>query len=114
MAYVYMIKDEKKNNCLFKIGYASCLDKRFMAYSTENPNIECIGFVTTKSQSKQRVETAYHKEIKECGFEFVSSFIGARTEWFKVEYTDPAYKRLCEEGLNFFQTSKNRKVKEYK
>lgn len=107
---IYMMKDEKREFALFKIGFAKELENRVKCYATHNPMIECVSHMATYTKSKHQVEIAFQTEFELMGYERVSSFInGQHTEWFKVEYNDPFYSELCEKGLSAFKCGKNRK-----
>lgn len=110
MNKIYLMRDEKRNHALFKVGFTKDLDNRFYFYTTHNPEVECISYVNTKESSDRRVEEQFHKEIIARGYKMVTAVIdGKKTEWFKVEYTDPFFDELCERGLNAFKCGKNRK-----
>ena len=110
MNAIYLMRDEKRNFCLYKVGYTQDLDKRVNAYTTHNPLVECISFVFTQKRSKREVEKMFHEEIKSMGYTFITAEIdGKMTEWFKVDYTDPLYEALNNKGLNAFKCGKGRK-----
>lgn len=110
MNMIYLMKDEKRDFALFKVGFASNLMTRIYAYTTHNPLNECISTVNTRESSKRKVEEMYHSEIIKLGYKFVNAKIdNKKTEWFKVNYDDPFYTELCEKGLNAFKCGKNRK-----
>lgn len=107
MTTTYLMKDEKRDFCLFKIGFASQLQTRIYAYTTHNPLTECICFMKSRETSKRSLEKAFHSEIETLGFEFVNATIdGKKTEWFKVEYNHPMYKELCNKGLSALKSGK--------
>lgn len=110
MNIIYLMKDEKKDFALFKVGFTSQLMTRLYAYTTHNPLADCISLVQTKSKSKREIEKQFHKEIEKRGYHFISASIdNKKTEWFKVDYDDPFYKTLTEEGLQAFKCGKHRK-----
>lgn len=108
MNYVYLLKDEKRNYCLFKIGFTKDLEKRLKAYATYNPTVELINFCQTKAIRKHATEKAFHKEVEEKGYGFVSSAFKIRTEWFVVPYDSELYNELSTKGLSAFKNGKNR------
>ncbi len=111
MNNIYLIKDEKKDFALFKVGFASNLLTRLYAYTTHNPMSECVNVVSTYEKSKRNVEKMFHDEIKAMGYEFVNAKMdNKKTEWFKVSYDDPFYNELTENGLSAFKVGKNRKT----
>ena len=110
MNTIYLMKDEKRNYALFKPGFAKNLEQRVYAYTTHNPEVECISHINTREASKHKIEGMFHAEVERRGYEFVTAVIdGKKTEWFKVAYDDPFYAELCEHGLNAFKCGKNRK-----
>ena len=110
MNYLYLMKDEKRNYCLFKVGFATNLNTRLYAYTTHNPEVQCISTVKTQLSSGRNIEKIFHKEIEKRGYEFVSAMIdNKKTEWFKVPYTDPFFGELSAKGLNAFECGKKRK-----
>ena len=110
MNYLYLMKDEKRDYCLFKVGFASKLAVRLYAYTTHNPLVNCISTVKTVAKSKREVEHLFHDEVKARGYEFVRATIdGKKTEWFAVAYDDPFYGELNTKGLNAFKCGKRRK-----
>jgi hypothetical protein len=110
MNSLYLIKDEKRNYCLFKVGFATDLNTRLYAYTTHNPECQCISTVKTQLASGRNIEKLFHSEIEKRGYEFVTAIIdGKRTEWFKVPYSDPFFGELSAKGLNAFKCGKNRK-----
>lgn len=110
MNTIYLIKDDKKDFALFKVGFASALRTRLYAYTTHNPLAECISYVKTQEKSGRNVEKMFHDEIVSRGYDFVIAKIDwKKTEWFKVDYNDPFYNELNIKGLNAFQCGKNRK-----
>lgn len=110
MNNVYLMKDEKRNYCLFKVGFTSDLLTRMKAYASHNAETECISVVKTQAKSGKNIEKAFHDEVKARGYGFVySTMNGNKTEWFKVSYEDDFYTELCEKGLNAFKCGKNRK-----
>ena len=107
--YLYLMADEKRDYCLFKVGFTTDIKKRMHAYTTHNPEAKCISTVLTKVASGRKVETAFHKEIEKRGYRFVTATIdGKRTEWFSVPYTDTFYNELMSKGLNAFGCGKRR------
>lgn len=107
---IYLMKDEKRYYALFKAGYATDLTKRIYAYTTHNPEVQCISHMKTRAASKHQTEKMFHDEIVKRGYETVVATIdGKKTEWFKVAYDDPFYAELCEKGLNAFTCGKCRK-----
>lgn len=110
MNTVYLIKDEKRNYCLFKVGFTASLEQRIYAYTTANPEVECISTIHTQAKSNRNIEKTFHNEIIKRGYQFVNANIDNKsTEWFKVEYNDPFYMELIEKGLNAFKCGRNRK-----
>lgn len=110
MNKLYLMKDEKRNYCLFKVGFAKDLQKRVYQYTTHNPAVECISFLQTMEKTGRTLEKTFHEEIEKMGYEFISATIdGKQTEWFKVSYEDKFFDDLCEKGLNAFKSGKNRK-----
>ena len=108
--YIYLMKDEKKDFALFKVGFTSDMEQRFKSYATHNPLIECISYIRTYEKSKRFVETMIHQEIESKDYKFITAKInGKTTEFFKVDYNDSFYKELNEKGLNAFKFTKNRK-----
>jgi hypothetical protein len=106
----YLMKDEKREFCLFKVGFASNLMSRVYQYTTHNPLNECISYVETMEKSKKKVEEIFHEEIIKRGYTFVNAKIdNKKTEWFKVSYDDPFYTELNEKGLCAFNCGKRRK-----
>jgi hypothetical protein len=104
------MKDEKRDFCLFKVGFTKNLDQRIYSYTTANPLVECVSHVQTMAKSKRNVEKLFHDEIASRGYQFVTARIdGKRTEWFMVSYNDPFYGELITKGLNAFQCGKSRK-----
>ena len=107
---IYLMKDEKRHYALFKAGFATNLEKRIYAYTTHNPEVECISHMKTREASKHQTEKMFHEEIVKRGYETVTAVIdGKKTEWFKVDYNDPFYTELCEKGLNAFTCGRRRK-----
>lgn len=110
MNNIYLIKDEKRDFCLFKVGFASNLLMRLYAYTTHNPLANCISTMRTMEKSKRTVENEFHNEIIFRGYNFVKATIdNKKTEWFAVSYDDPFYMELTTNGLNAFKCGKNRK-----
>ena len=110
MNYIYLMKDEKRNYALLKAGFAKDISTRVYAYTTHNPEVQCISTMRTMEKSKRNIEAMFHAEIESRGYEFVTAIIdGKKTEWFKVNYDDPFYAELEEKGLNAFKCGKNRK-----
>ena len=110
MNTLYLMKDEKRHFCLFKVGFTANLNQRLYAYTTANPYAECISTVHTQERSERSIEKTFHDEIIKRGYEIViASIDNKKTEWFKVEYDDPFYMELTEKGLNAFKCGKNRK-----
>ena len=110
MNKLYLMKDEKRKYCLFKIGFAKDLQKRVYQYTTHNPAVECISFLQTMEKTGRALEKTFHKEIEKMGYEFISATIdGKQTEWFKVSYEDKFFDKLCEKVLNALKSGKNRK-----
>ena len=110
MNNIYLMKDEKRDYCLFKVGFASDLKVRLYAYTTHNPLVDCISTIQTMEKSKKTVEKKFHEEIKSMGYEFVTATIDRKkTEWFAVSYDDPFYGELSTKGLNAFKCGKVRK-----
>ena len=110
MNTLYLMKDEKRNYCLFKVGFTSDLETRIRLYTTHNPEVECVSVVKTQLKSGRNIEKMFHDEIKARGYEFVPATIdGKRTEWFKVPYSDEFFGELSAKGLNAFKCGKNRK-----
>jgi hypothetical protein len=110
MNYIYLMKDEKKNHALFKAGFAKDIATRVYAYTSHNPEVQCISTIRTMDKSKRNIEAIFHEEIKARGYEFVTAQIdGKTTEWFKVSYDDPFYAELEEKGLTAFKCGKRRK-----
>ena len=110
MNETYLMKDEKRNYALFKAGFAKDLKTRIYAYTTHNPEVQCISHVKTMAKSGKKIEEMFHEEILRRGYEMVLATIdGKKTEWFKVNYDDPFYTELCEKGLNAFSCGKRRK-----
>lgn len=113
MANIYLMLDEKKDYATFKVGYASNLAQRFIAYVTCNCDAQCISVVATQKRSKHKLETCFHDEIIKRGYKFQYSKLmpERKTEWFAVEYNDPFYTELKEKGLLAFNIGKGRKEK---
>ena len=110
MNSLYLMADEKRNYCLFKVGFATDLTTRLYAYTTHNPECRCISTVKTQLASGRDIEKIFHKEIQARGYQFVTAIIdGKKTEWFKVPYSDPFFGELSAKGLNAFKCGKNRK-----
>lgn len=110
MNSIYLMKDEKRNFALFKVGFTTNLDQRIYQYTTHNPLIECISYVNTQERSRRSVETTYHKEILKKGYAFIRATMDDKeTEFFKVYYDDPFYKELCSKGLKAFECGRSRK-----
>lgn len=108
---IYLMKDEKRNACLFKVGFTADLDRRLLHYATHNPTIELVSVVVTYSKTKHRLETEIKDEITKMGYEFIISELNkVKTEWFAVPYDSELYKRLTAEGLKVFKACKRRKV----
>lgn len=111
MNNIYLMRDQKMNYNLYKVGFTKNLEKRVYAYTTANPEACCISFAFTQDRSKRKVEKLFHDEITERGYEFMTATIdGKKTEWFRVYRDDPFCKELDEKGLNAFNTGKNRKT----
>lgn len=107
---VYLMKDEKRDCCLFKVGFAKNLSSRVYQYTTHNPFNECISYVETMNKSKRNVEEMFHNEIIKKGYSFVNAKIDNKsTEWFQVSYDDPFYTELNEKGLCAFDCGRRRK-----
>lgn len=106
MNCVYLMIDEKRNGCAFKVGFTSDMDKRYIQYTTHNAGIQCISRIATYGKSKHNVETMIHAEIAKRveGWNKRSNH-----EWFMVSYDDPWYSELCERGLLAFTCTKGRK-----
>ena len=47
MNYIYLMKDEKKNHALFKAGFAKDIATRVYAYTSHNPEVQCISTIRT-------------------------------------------------------------------
>ena len=110
MNHLYLMKDEKRNFCLCKVGFAKNMEKRVEQYTTHNPSVECISTVRTMEKSKHQIEKLFHEEIIARGYEFVVANIdGKKTEWFKINYDDPFFAELEEKGLNAFKCGRTRK-----
>ena len=76
---IYLMKDERKDFALFKVGFTSNLEKRFYFYTSHNPLIECISYIRTYEKSKRLVEKMIHQEIKLKGYEYVTAKIDGKT-----------------------------------
>lgn len=110
MNTIYLMKDEKRNYALFKVGFTENLENRIYQYTSHNPEVECISTVNTYQVTHRNVEKLFHQEIEQRGYQFSTAIIdGKRTEWFRVAYTDPFFGELCSKGLNAFRCGKNRK-----
>lgn len=110
MGYVYLLKDEKRDFCFFKVGFASDLAVRFRCYGTHNAGVVALDFIKTQRKTKHQVELMFHNEIAKMGYGFANSAIdNKRTEWFAVNYSDPMYTALCTQGLQAFKTGRGRK-----
>lgn len=110
MNKLYLMKDEKRNYAMFKVGFAKNMEKRICQYTTHNPEVQCISTVNTQLTSGRNIEKMFHEEIKKRGYEFSIAYIdGKKTEWFKVPYTDPFFAELSAKGLNAFNCGRKRK-----
>ncbi len=110
MNNVYLMMDEKRFYALVKPGFAKDMAQRMTAYTTHNPEVRCISYIKTQSKSKHFVESLFHKELAERGYERIYGVMnGIKTEWFKIPYEDPFYSELCELGLCAFKCGKRRK-----
>lgn len=97
MPYIYLLKDEHKDYCLFKIGYAVNIENRMKQYSTHNPTTECID---TMEVVNAKTEKLYQNYITSLGYSFLFSKVSnGKTEWFKIDYNDPNYNRLSTLGF---------------
>jgi hypothetical protein len=107
---IYLMKDEKRNYCLFKVGFTSNIDARIKQYTTHNPECECVSIIRTQVKSKRNIEKIFHDEIQKRGYIFTTAVIdGKTTEWFRVSYNDEFFNQLTTKGLTAFQCGKNRK-----
>lgn len=106
---IYLMKDEKRAVCMFKVGYTKNIDKRMIPYITHNPMAELIDTVVTYKKTKMQLESAIHAELESWGVDMVEGMDGTKTEWFAVDYASPLYTALCENGLKVFKACKNRK-----
>lgn len=110
MNQIYLIKDEKKDYCLFKIGFTRDLIGRVNSYAGYIPTFQLVSAVSTMAKSKMKIEKAFHQEVEKLGYKFINARINFRkTEWFAVSYNDPFYNELNSKGLKAFATGKNRK-----
>ena len=110
MNELYLMRDEKKNFALFKVGFATDLNKRIYQYTTHNPLCECISHVRTQERSGRNIEKMFHDEIISRGYELINAIIdGKSTEWFCVSYDDPFYVEICKKELNAFKCGRSRK-----
>lgn len=110
MNYVYLLKDEKRDYCLFKVGFTKDIEKRMKTYATYNPTTQLINYCQTKEISKCKIEKAFQKEVNKKGFAFVLSNMHTLTEWFAVPYNSEFYNELCTKGLGAFKNGKNRLI----
>lgn len=102
--------DEKRDVCLFKVGFTKDIEHRVIPYTTSNPTVKCISYVKTMEKSKRNVEKLFHDEVASRGYQFITAHIDSKkTEWFAVSYNDAFYGELITKGLNAFQCGKNRK-----
>lgn len=106
---VYLMKDEKKTACLFKVGYTKNIDQRMIPYITHNVWAELVDAVITYKKTKMQLETAIHAELAEMGVEMLAGMDGTITEWFAVDYDSELYKELNKKGLSVFKACKGRK-----
>lgn len=107
---VYLMLDEKKDFALFKIGFTSNFTKRLYSYTTHNPLVRAIDTIATQKKSKRKVEKKFHEEIEKMGYNFLTATIdGKKTEWFIVQYNDPMYTNLKENGIKAFVNGRSRK-----
>ena len=68
MNTLYLMKDEKRHFCLFKVGFTANHNQRLYAYTTANPYAECISTVHTQERSERSL---------------IPSIAKKKTEWFK-------------------------------
>lgn len=109
MNYIYLMMDEKKNHCLFKVGFAKNLRKRIKSYTTHNPECKCISYAKTMRKTGRTIEQQFHNEIEQKKYSFVYAWIDwKKTEWFRVSYKDPFYKELKAKGIKAFKCGENR------
>ena len=106
---VYLLKDEKRTECLFKVGYTKDIDRRMVAYATHNPAAELLDAMVTYTKTKMQLETAIHTEIAALGCEFVTAADGTQTEWFRVAYDSALFADLTTKGLAVFAACQGRK-----
>lgn len=107
---VYLMIDEKRRYALIKIGFTSNLPQRLQAYTTHNPEAECISTIRTQERSGREVEHRYHEELKSKGYiQTIATIDGKRTEWHRIPYSDPFLQELYAKGLTAFKCGKNRK-----
>lgn len=106
---IYLMKDEKRNVCLFKVGYTKNIDTRMIPYITHNPMAELVDAMVTYRKTKCELETAVHEELKSWGIDRVEGMDGTVTEWFAVDYDSPLYNALTEQGLKAFKACGHRK-----
>jgi hypothetical protein len=111
MNKLYLMMDEKKDYALFKVGFASNIFQRIVAYSTHNAGATLINTVNTKATSKHQLEKKCHAEIIARGYKFaVSPLTHSTTEWFAVSYDDPFYKELKTFGFEALKTTARHKI----
>ena len=107
---IYLMVDEKRHYALVKPGFASDLSKRVYQYTTHNPEVRCISHIHTMKKSGKKVEALFHAEMIRRGYTTITAIIdGKSTEWFKVEYDDPFFSAIMENGLCAFTCGKRRK-----
>ena len=78
MNKVYLMKDEKRKHCLFKVGFAKDLKSRVHQYTTHNPEVECISFLQTMEKTGRELEKTFHDEIEKMGYEFITAVIDGK------------------------------------
>ena len=106
---IYLIKDEKRDGTLFKVGYATDIERRFsVGYWGHNAGMIPLEIIITYRKTKMRLETAIHKEIEAMGYEFITTPDGITREWFFVPLGEDA--EFEHKGLAQFKACKGRKV----
>ena len=108
---IYLVKTQVRNGTYFKVGYTSNLLKRIVPYLTHNPAFELLETVDTYNKTKRQLETEIHTEIEKMGYQFKTTILNIKTEWFFVPMDKEV--EFEQNGLKQFKACRNRKINKH-
>lgn len=103
---LYLLRDDKRDYVLFKIGSSSDIEQRMSVYTTHNPEATLLEMVMTRSKSFE-VERKIREEVLAMGYPFIKSANDVSTEWFQVPYEEAD--EFAEKGFKQFNACKKYK-----